>query len=183
MVEAAWGLTSAEWAAISSIAGAVAAIAALLTAIIALKTSRASLRLSQRIHAENGPLPVLTVWNQSETRNGSTQSRKMIVRVENQGRTRCSIKPPVIDRLPDGGQVLVDSRFSFQGPKANVLILEPWDHQDWTLNLQDLDATISQTHPVRIHVTTAASGRQSLRRKVILNGSRRMRDRWRLLLP
>lgn len=182
MNDLVFGLTPDHWTAIGAIAGAVAAAGACGAALISLKTSRDSMKLTRRIHRETGPLPVLTIWNH---RDNSAEAEKnqtthiFIIRVENQGRLKCSIKAPVVDLNSNGRYIDIDPRFHFDGP--DEVTLDPTEHQDWTLNLKKLPPEIPPSSPVRIHVETVRSGGRYLRKKVLLNDSNRFLDRLPLL--
>lgn len=183
MSDVVLGLAPDHWTAIGAIAGAVAAGGACAAAFISLRTSRASMKLSRRIHRETGPLPVLTIWN---VRNTSTDPEKQLtsdlfrVRVENQGRMKCSIQAPVVDLNNNGRFIEIDQRFDFEGPCE--ITLDPAEYQDWTLNLKELPSGVPPSAPVRIHVATVWSGGSYLRKKVLLNDSNRIWDRLPLLL-
>lgn len=176
MGELIWGLTAGQWSAIAAVGSVVAALASLLTALVTKSVAKKNLLLTQRIHRESGPLPILTVWRERSTKD---KSHILIARVENVGRTVCEVSPPVIDQRRHGRPVVVDPYIKFTESDERVTIA-PSEHIDWSLDLQQLTDE-QRRRIVWIHVDTRASGGGALRKKVLLGDSHRLKDRIPLL--
>ena len=174
MSEVVWGLTASQWAAVAAVGSLLAAAVSLLSIFISLRLARQSQRVTMQIHRESGPNPILTIWHDRTT--GSSGSRHvLVVRVENQGRVASEVEPPVVNQNRRGNFIVEDPRFKFRGPRGRQRV-EPSQYVEWDLSIDELPEQLRKKI-VYVHVATRASGGSSLRKKVLLSGSKRLVDR------
>lgn len=171
-----WGFNVNHWSAIAAVGSVMAAVGSVVTALVTRSVAKKNLLLTQRIHEESGPLPVLTVWRERSTHDNS---HRLIARVENIGRVECEVSPPIIDQRRHGGLVVVDPNIKFTDSDERVKI-GPSEHIDWKIDIGALPQE-QQRRVVWIHVEMRLSGGEALREKVLLSDSHRLRDRLPLL--
>lgn len=176
MDDSIWGLNVGHWSAIAAVGSGMAAIGSVITALVTRSVAKKNLLLTQRIHRESGPLPLLTVWRERST---ADKSHRLIARVENVGRTECEVSPPIIDQSRHGLPVVVDPNIKFTDSDERVKIA-PSAHIAWEMDVGALPPE-QQRRVVWVHVDTRASGGGALRQKVLLSDSHRLLDRLTLL--
>lgn len=168
-------LTANQLAAVGSCFAAIISLFSLLTSLWVAQQSR---RLAMRIHRESGPNPILTIWH-DRTAGSSGSRHVLVVRVENQGRVASEVEPPVVNQNRRGNFIVEDPRFKFCGPRGRQRV-EPSQYVEWDLSIDELPEQLRK-EIVYVYVATRASGGSSLRKKVLLSGSKRLVDRLPLL--